>query len=67
MQQNLQLRRGMEITVSAFGGKQLRRRVWEDLGRSILVCKEEEYQQAITEQREAVCSGFPKEDVMEIH
>ncbi len=42
-------------------------RVWEDVGEGVLICREEEYQRAIREHNEANCSGFPKEDVIEVH
>ena len=60
------LERGTVVTVIAFGGKRLRRRVWEDTGEGVWICKEEEYQRAIREHDEANCSGFPKEDVVEV-
>ncbi len=41
--------RGTVVTVRAFGGKLLRSRVWEDLGKSVLICKESEYQRAVSE------------------
>jgi hypothetical protein len=61
------LRRGVEVTVSAFGGRKLRRRVWEDIGNVVLICTEEEYQRAMRDNDDANCSGFPKEDVVEVH
>ncbi len=67
MNSNTVLSRGTEVTVIAFGGERLRRRVWEDTGEGVLICREEEYQRAIREQDEANCSGFPKEDVIEVH
>jgi prepilin-type processing-associated H-X9-DG protein len=33
---------GMEMTSTTFGGKGVRRRVWEELSSSVLVCKEED-------------------------
>jgi hypothetical protein len=56
----------MEITALVFGGKCLRRRVWEELQTSVLVCMEEEYQRAVQSHEEAVCTGIPKEDVVEM-
>lgn len=67
MNSNKILSRGTEITVIAYGGERLRRRVWEDVGEGVLICREEEYQRAIREHDEANCSGFPKEDVVEVH
>lgn len=51
----------------AFGGKKLRRRVWEDTGDAVFICSEEEYQRAIRQSDEANASGFPKELVLEVH
>ena len=67
MDSNMILNRGTEITVIVFGGKRRRLRVWEDAGEGVWVCREEEYQRAISEQGEANCSGFPKEYVVEVH
>lgn len=61
------LSRGTEVTVIAFGGRTLRRRVWEDIGEAVLVCKEEEYQRALRYNDEAICSGVPKADIVEVH
>ena len=61
------LNRGTEVTVIAFGGRKLRRRVWEDIGDVILICTEEEYQRALHYNDEATCSGFPKDDIVEVH
>lgn len=60
------LYRGTEVIVLAFGDEKLRRRVWEDLKTGVAVCREKEYQRAIGEQDEAICSVFPKEDILEI-
>ncbi len=57
---------GTMITVIAFGGRKLRRRVWEDIGDVVLICTEEEYQRAIRDENEATCSGFPKDDIVEM-
>lgn len=60
------LSQGVEVIVSAFRGKRLRRRVWEDIGTVVLICTEEEYQRALRYNDEATCSGFPKEDIVEV-
>ncbi len=60
------LSRGVEVIISAFGGKRLRRRVWEDIGNVVLICTEEEYQRSLYYNDEATCSGFPKEDIVEV-
>ncbi len=61
------LEKGTEVTVRAFGGKEVRRRVWEDLGDAILVCTEKEYQRASQLHEEATCSGLSKVDIIEVH
>jgi hypothetical protein len=61
------LKRGTEVLVLAFGNKQLRRRVWEDLERGVAICREEEYQRACRDEDEATCTVFPKEDILEVY
>ena len=63
---NRALKRGTVVTVIAFGGKRLCRRVWEDIGDVVLICTEEEFQRAIRNNDEATCSGFPKNDIVEV-
>ena len=63
---NRTLDHGMMVTVIAFGGKKLRRRVWEDIGDVVLICTEEEFQRALHHGDEATCSGFPKDDIVEV-
>jgi hypothetical protein len=63
---NIVMNRGTKVTVIAFGGRNLRRRVWEDIGDVVLICTEEEYQRAIGNNDEATCSGFPKDDIVEV-
>lgn len=58
--------RGTEITVLAYGGKVLRRRVWDDAGQGVMVCPEEAYQHALMTGEEPLCSGFPKRDIIEV-
>jgi hypothetical protein len=60
------LSQGVVVTVRAFGDRKLRRRVWEDIGNVVLICTEEEYQRALHDNDEATCSGFPKEDIVEV-
>lgn len=64
---NRVLNRGDIVTVIAFGGRKLHRRVWEDIGDVILICTEEEYQRALRFKDEATCSGFPKDTIVEVH
>lgn len=39
------------------------RRVWQDVGRGVMICTEETYQTAIRDGYEVFAVGFPKEDV----
>lgn len=55
--------RGTEVTVVAYGGVLLHRRVWEDVGAGILVCSEEDYKRALRLGKEPPAAGFPKQDV----
>lgn len=58
--------RGTEITVRAYGGEVLRRRVWDDAGQGVMICSEEEYRHALMTNEEPLCSGFPKRDIIEV-
>lgn len=60
------LERGTKVTVRAYGGALLRRRVWEDVGRGVMVTNEREYQCALQDGEEALASGFPKSDIVDI-
>lgn len=56
--------RGSEVTVIAYRGIRLQRRVWEDVGPGVLVCSEEEYNRALQLGQEPPAVGFPKQDVL---
>jgi hypothetical protein len=58
--------RGKRVLVKAYGGKQLDRIVWEDVGKGLLVTTEREYQQAIRDGTEPILVGFPKDDVIQL-
>ena len=60
------MNRGTKVTAIAYGGKHLRRRVWEDSGNGVMLCTEEGYQRALAMDEEPLCSGFPKSDVVEV-
>jgi hypothetical protein len=66
MHQKIRLQQGTEVTV-IFRGQQLHQRVWADLETFILVCSDEEYQQALAEQREAMCLGIRRENIVALH
>lgn len=57
------MKRGERVTVVAFRGNRLDRRVWEDVGAGVLVCSDDEYQKALQLGIEPQSSGFPKQDV----
>ena len=52
------------MTVIAYRGVPLKRRVWEDVGPGVLVCSEEEYKRALRLGEEPPTVGFPKQDVL---
>jgi hypothetical protein len=60
------LPQGTIVTLIARGGKQIRRRVWEDTGRAVLICLEATYQQALATEEEPNCSAFPRIDILEV-
>jgi hypothetical protein len=66
MDQKIQLQQSTEVTV-IFMGQQLRQRAWVDLETLVLVCSDEEYQQALAEKREAICLGVRRENIIAIH
>jgi hypothetical protein len=63
---NKQLGRGDEVAVRAYRGEVLRRRVWADTGRGVLLCSESSFQKAMQSGEEPLYSGFPKEDVVRV-
>lgn len=58
-----QLERGQVVTAKAYGGERITRRVVRDLGRTVVICSEAEYQSATQEGREPDGVGFPRVDV----
>ena len=54
---------GMEMTSATEGGKGVRRRVWEELSTSVLVCKEED-QGSRKEHDELLTDNFQLRDVV---
>jgi hypothetical protein len=54
---------GERVEVVEYGGGKLLRRVVADLGRSVVVCNEGEYQRATREGRKADGIGFPRQSV----
>lgn len=63
---NRLLGRGDEVTVRAYRGEVLHRRVWTDTGRGVLLCSESGFQAAMKRGEEPLYSGFPKEDVVSV-
>lgn len=55
---------GKIVTLVAFGGKLIQRRVVEDRGSVILICRDEEYQSASVEKRPPITVGFPRTSVI---
>jgi len=60
----MQLQRGQQVRVNAYGGKQPSVIVVEDRGDVVLICKPQEFEAARTEKREPISVGFHKEDVL---
>ncbi len=58
--------KGQVVKVLLYGGGKAARRVISDRGSTIVICSEQEYQQAEKEGREPVGLGFPLEDVVEM-
>lgn len=62
------MERGTEVTVRAFGGKLLRRLVWEDLQNGgVLICSADGYRRAMQAGEEPLWAGFPAADIVEVH
>jgi hypothetical protein len=60
---NKKFERGQVVSVKAYGGEVLERRVVADLGRTVVICSETEYQAATVAGREPDGVGFPRVDV----
>jgi hypothetical protein len=58
-----ELTQGQWVTVIAYGGESLQRVVVNDLGRTVIVCTEQEFHSAQQENREPDGVGFPRKDV----
>jgi hypothetical protein len=63
---NKQLHPGQRITVNAYGGKRISRIVVQDLNHVVLICKQEEFERARTENRPPISVGFHREDVVQL-
>lgn len=61
-----EIARGKHVLVKAFGGQQLERIVWEDVGRGLLLTTSAQYEQAIRNNTEPIAVGFPKDDLIEV-
>lgn len=60
------IEQGSEVTVVAYGGEHIRKRVWQDTGSGVLLCSDAAYRAALETGREPLYSGFPKSDVIEV-
>lgn len=58
-----QLTVGAVVKVHCYGGEILMRRVVRDLGKTVVICNESEYRNAVQEHREADDIGFPRSAV----
>ena len=61
----MQLQRGQQVRVNAYGGKQPYVTVVEDRGDVVLICKPREFEIALAEKREPSSVGFHRKDVVE--
>lgn len=55
---------GTEVKVQCYGGEILSRRVAKDCGKTVVVCNEAEYVNAMKEGRNPDGVGFPRDAVM---
>jgi hypothetical protein len=61
------MQRGDIVLLRAYRGEQIQRRVWQDVGRGVVICSEAGYQEAIrTGLAPTNCVGWPREDVLEV-
>ncbi len=60
------MQRGDLAGVRLYGGENVVRRVWEDLGKAVLLCSQEAYDRASKTGEEPVWVGFPRHDVQPI-
>ena len=58
-----QLKQGQLVEVKAFGGENLIRRVVADLGKTVIVSAEREFEDAISCGKQPRGVGFPRADV----
>jgi hypothetical protein len=54
---------GDVVKVKAYGGEILTRRVVADLGKTVVICSEAEFQRSKKQKREPSGIGFPRDDV----
>lgn len=57
------MKKGDLIIAHMYGGEKAQRRVVKDLGHTVVICNESEYQRALVEDREPQGVGFPRTDV----
>lgn len=55
---------GEIVVVQCFGGSTAKRRVVADRGKVVVVCNEQEYASAMSQRRQPVGIGFPREAVL---
>jgi hypothetical protein len=58
------MRPGETVTVKDSKGCQLQRTVVQVIGNTVLICKQEEWFNAINENRDPICVGFPISSVV---
>jgi hypothetical protein len=61
-----QIEYGSLVKIRGYGGHVLTRRCVGIKGKKILICNEDEFQNAEKEKRTPECVGFPLEDLVEV-
>ncbi|HXZ94736.1 MAG TPA: hypothetical protein VEG28_02355 [Dehalococcoidia bacterium] len=60
------IERGKRVLVKAFGGQQLERIVWKDVGKGLLLTTSAQYELAVKSNTEPIAVGFPKDDLIKV-
>lgn len=59
------IQRGERVIVTDYAGKQLKRIVWEDTGKGVLLTTAREFERVLREGGDPICVGFPRADLIE--
>ncbi len=58
-----QLKKGEMVVAKTYGGGEVERRVWEDIGETVYLCSERQYEALNKGWDAPMPIGFPKQDV----